>query len=294
MSLEKLVTLEIVGKHCVKLRAAGNKPPRPVGSLEVVVEPAKQNLLRGQAQELLQRLVLLQQPVELGVELDVDLAQQTAADNLPDEAEDEMLADLNDVAGANVDDGAANTLGGLDDDVVVLGHVEGIEGLDLAARHVQDTLVDGVGDAVVDELGEDQTILALVEHLKGIGREGEAAVNVGIACEDGIDVARELGPLIFVDGVGDVGAGALDLNLSADAALGDMAAAASGALRNDAGARWRGSGREALLRRGSVAELGDELRRVSRGGPRPDGWQDSLRRRSLQALRAATSPARLP
>ncbi len=79
-------------------------PPLPTSSLEVVVEPAEEDLLWRQAQELLQGLVLFEQPVELRVQLDVDLAQQTAADDLPDETEDQVLPDLDDVPTANVDD----------------------------------------------------------------------------------------------------------------------------------------------------------------------------------------------
>jgi hypothetical protein len=49
----------------------------------VVVEPPEQDLVRWQAQELLQRLAILQQTVQLWVDLDIDLAEQTAADDLP-------------------------------------------------------------------------------------------------------------------------------------------------------------------------------------------------------------------
>lgn len=52
----------------------------------MVVEPPQKNLLRGESEKLLQRLILLQQSVELGVELDVNLAQKTPADDLPDKA----------------------------------------------------------------------------------------------------------------------------------------------------------------------------------------------------------------
>lgn len=102
--------------------------------------------------------------------------------------------------------------------------MEGIEALDLLSRPVQNSLVDGVGDTVVDELGEDETVLTLVEHLKGIGREGQAIANVGVASQDGVDMTGELGSLVLIDGVGNVGIGALDLNLAAYATLGGMAA----------------------------------------------------------------------
>lgn len=38
-----------------------------------------------------------------------------------------MFADFDDVAGANVDDGAADALGRLDDHIVVFRHLKGIE-----------------------------------------------------------------------------------------------------------------------------------------------------------------------
>lgn len=137
----------------------------------MIVEPPEQDLLRRQSKELLKSLILLKQSVELGVQLDVNLAQQSTANNLPDQAQNQMLPDLDDVASADVHNRAADTLGGFDDNVVVLTHMESIEIFRLSAGDVEDTLIDGVRYTVVDELGENQTILALVEHLKGIGRE---------------------------------------------------------------------------------------------------------------------------
>ena len=82
----------------------------PLGVLQVVVEPAQQNLLGGKAQELLQSLVVFQQSVQLRVESNVDLAEQTSADNLPDQTKNQVLLDLDDVARANVDDRTTDTL----------------------------------------------------------------------------------------------------------------------------------------------------------------------------------------
>lgn len=45
------------------------------------------------------------------MKLDVNLAQETTSNDLPDKTEDEMLTNLGDISGANVDDGAADTLG---------------------------------------------------------------------------------------------------------------------------------------------------------------------------------------
>ena len=190
----------------------------PLCVLQVVVEPSQQDLLRRQAQELLECLVIFQQSVQLRVQLDVDLAEQTSPDDLPDQTQNQMLAHLNDVPTANVDNGTPNTLCRLNNDVVVLGEVEVVQLLDLFARLVENTLVDCVGYAVVDQLRQHETILALIEHLEGVGREGQAVANVWVAGKDGIDMARELGSLVLVDGVSDVGGRALDLDSATAAA----------------------------------------------------------------------------
>jgi hypothetical protein len=115
-----------------------------------------------------------------------------------------VLANLDNVSTSNVDDGAADALGGVDDDVVVLGHVESVQLLDLLAGLVQNTLINSIGNTVIDQLGEHQTILALVEHLECIGREGQEVANVGVTGQNSVDMSGEFGSLIFVDGVGDI------------------------------------------------------------------------------------------
>lgn len=228
------------------------------------------------------------------MELDVDLSQQTTADNLPDKAEDKMFTDLNDVAGTNVDDRASDSLGGLDDDIVVLAHLESIEVLGLLTRQVEDSLIDSVWDAVVDELGKDQPILAVVKHLERIGGEGEARAKIWVASENGVDVAGELGALILVDGVGDVGIRALDLDPATHASLGCVAASALG--DNTATGRLRRAGRQALLGRRGIAKLGDELRGLASADDDKGGLAITVysRPRSPRAPRAARSQARLP
>lgn len=235
----------------------------PLRVLQVVVEPSQEDLLRGQAQELLECLVILQQPVQLGVQLDIDLAEKTSPDDLPDQTQDQMLAHLDDVSTANVDDGTPNAFRRLNNNVVVLGEVEVVQRLDLLAGLVQDTLVDCVRHAVVDQFRQHETVLALVEHLEGIGGERQAVANIWVAGEDGIDVARELGSLVFVDGVRDVRRGALDLNpatSTADAGLRGVLGSrgrAAGSAGYCARARWAGA--HALLCRRRLAQLGDEV-----------------------------------
>jgi len=84
--------------------------------------------------------------------------------------------------------------------------------------------------------------------------------DIDVACKDSIDVACKLGALVLVDGVGNVGGAALDLDLSSasQAAARDMA--------------WFGSdgglgaaGMHALLGRGGIADAGDELDAMSMG-----------------------------
>src|SRR5690348_4695394 len=115
-----------------------------------------------------------------------------------------MLPDLNDISSTNVNNGTTNTLGRFNNNVVVLAHVESIEFLDLPARYVEYTLIDCVRDAVVDELGKDQTILTLVEHFESVGGKRKTTIDIGITSQHGIDVAGELSAFILVDSVSNV------------------------------------------------------------------------------------------
>ena len=102
--------------------------------------------------------------------------------------------------------------------------MESVQVLDLPSRNIQYTLIDGIWDAVIDEFGQHETVLAFVEHLEGVGGEGQAATNIGIAGKHGIDVTGKFRALILVDGVRDVSIRTLNVNLAADAALGGMSA----------------------------------------------------------------------
>ena len=135
------------------------------------------------------------------MQLDIDLAQETSPDDLPNQTQNQVFLDLDNVSTANVHHRATNTLCRLNHDVVVFCHVEGVQCLDLLADSVEDTLVDGVRYAVVDELGQDQTVLAVVEHLEGVGVERQQVADIGVSRENSIDVPCELGQLILVDGM---------------------------------------------------------------------------------------------
>lgn len=145
------------------------------------------------------------------MQLDVYLSEQASPDDLPNETQDQVLPYFDDVPTSNIDHRAADTFRRVDNDVVVFRHVECIQRLDLFPRSIQDPLIDRIGYAVIDEFGQHQTVLAFIKHLKGIRRERQAAADIGIPGQDRIDVSGELGPLILVDGMCDVGGRTLHL-----------------------------------------------------------------------------------
>ena len=149
----------------------------------MVVEPSQKDLIGCQPEQILDRLAFLAKSVQFGVELDIDLSKQSAADDLPDEAENKVLSSLRDICRTNVDDGAADGLCRRNDDVVVFGHLESVEWL-LCCRFVQDTGIDGIGYGVVDEFTQDKTISALIKELHGVGRDGQPVTNIRIAFQD--------------------------------------------------------------------------------------------------------------
>lgn len=77
-----------------------------------------------------------------------------------------MLAPLCDIRRADVNHGAANSLGTGDYDVVVLGDLEGVQGFTRGGL-VEHTDVNCVRDGVVDEFTENEAILALIKELHG-------------------------------------------------------------------------------------------------------------------------------
>lgn len=172
------------------------------------------------------------------MKLYINLAEQTTANNLPDKTENKMFSDLNDIAASNIDNRTSNALCRVDNDVIVLGHMKRIKLLYPCAWSVQHSLINGIGHAVVDKLCQHQTILALVEHLKGVRWEGEHVSNIWVPGKHGVDVSGEFGSLIFVDGMRDVRRRALDVDLSADASLGGMSMTA-GDMRRGFGGNGR-------------------------------------------------------
>ena len=82
-----------------------------------------------------------------------------------------MLPYFNDIPTAYIDHRAPDTLCGIDDNVIVLSHVKCVQSLNLLSRPVQYALINRVRYAVIYELRQNQSILAVVKHLEGIGRE---------------------------------------------------------------------------------------------------------------------------
>ena len=82
-----------------------------------------------------------------------------------------MLPHFNDIPTAYIDHRAANTLCGIDHNVIVLSHVKCVQSLNLLSRPIQYALINRVRYAVIYELRQHQAIFAVVKHLEGIGRE---------------------------------------------------------------------------------------------------------------------------
>ena len=72
-------------------------PSLPACSLQVVVEPSEENLIGGQAQEIVDGLALFAETIQFGMKFDVDLGKETSADDLPNETQDEMFSSLGDI-----------------------------------------------------------------------------------------------------------------------------------------------------------------------------------------------------
>lgn len=108
----------------------------PFGGLQVVVEPSQQNLIRRKSQELFKGLSVVQQPVQLGMDLDINFGEQTSSNDLPDKTKNQVLSAFRNIRGTDVDDGTSDALGRGNDDIVVFGDLESIEGFHLASRLV--------------------------------------------------------------------------------------------------------------------------------------------------------------
>lgn len=84
-----------------------------------------------------------------------------------------MLATFLNICRTNIDNGASNSFGGGDNNVVVFGHLEGIKGFS-GSRFIEDTGIDCFWDGIVDQFTEDQPIPDLVKELHRSGRDWNA------------------------------------------------------------------------------------------------------------------------
>ena len=90
--------------------------------------------------------------------------------------------------------------------------MKGVQLLDFLPGFIQHTLINSVGNAIIDQFCQHQSILAFVEHLKGVCLERQKLTDIWITGKDSIDVPCEFSPLIFIDGVRDICGRTLDLN----------------------------------------------------------------------------------
>mmetsp|Transcript_42301 Transcript_42301/g.95680 ORF Transcript_42301/g.95680 Transcript_42301/m.95680 type:complete len:206 (+) Transcript_42301:657-1274(+) len=100
-----------------------------------------------------------------------------------------MRGPRHDVSRPDVHQRTAHALGRVDRQVVVLQDLELREGPGLL--DVERPLVDGLGFDEVNELGEDDAVLAALEERVRGGVHGEALCQVGVGAEEQVDVPRE-------------------------------------------------------------------------------------------------------
>lgn len=119
-----------------RLTANSHSLSVPFGRLQVVVEPSQQDLIRRKPQELFKGLSIVQQPVQFGMDLDIDFGEQTSSNDLPNKTKNQVLSAFRNIGGTDINDGTSDTLGRGNDDIVVFGDLESVEGFHLASRLV--------------------------------------------------------------------------------------------------------------------------------------------------------------
>jgi hypothetical protein len=118
-------------------------------------------------------------PIQLGVILQINLAEQSAANDLPDQTKDQVLPAFGDIRRANIHNRASDSLQNKllntlkctmyflgwcgiylcrrNDNIVILSDLECVESF-LGLGHVQDTGINGLRDGVIDEFTQNQPI----------------------------------------------------------------------------------------------------------------------------------------
>ena len=94
---------------------------------------------------------------------------------------------VHEILRADVDDVAADGLGRVDGDGLVLVDLEVVE----VGALVEHTLVDGLRDGIVDELADEETIVHRGEERVVLGVDGQAAADVPVLVKGVVDVIGE-------------------------------------------------------------------------------------------------------
>mmetsp|Transcript_22668 Transcript_22668/g.49537 ORF Transcript_22668/g.49537 Transcript_22668/m.49537 type:complete len:217 (+) Transcript_22668:154-804(+) len=128
--------------------------------LEMVVDPAHEDLLRRQLQKRFNLLPGLKQLHEKGRRFEINPREQRHLDHLPDEPQHEVRPHLDQVLRSDVDHGEPDGLGCVEREVEVLKHRERV-----ARLRVDGALVDGVGHGDVDQLAQQHAVRDAREEL---------------------------------------------------------------------------------------------------------------------------------
>lgn len=159
---------------------------RDAGTLQVMVHPAQEDGLRGHLHEVLQPLVVEEEAGQARAAVQGDVAEEADADDLPEEAQDQMGLALGQVVGVDVDDVAADGLGGDQGEGQILKLP-----VDGQVLLVDRPLVDRVRAGVVDDLAQQDAVLdALVEAL-ALPVDGQEVLQVLVVAQVRVDPVGE-------------------------------------------------------------------------------------------------------
>lgn len=138
------------------------------GALQVVIDPSEENRFRRQLHQVLETLIVVDQRGQAGTRVQRDVTEETDADDLPQQAEDEMGLSLLQVVRIDVDDVAADRR---------RRHEGQRQILELRVHRqvllVDRPLVDGVGTRVVDELAQQNPVLDLLVQRFALRVDGQ-------------------------------------------------------------------------------------------------------------------------
>ena len=169
----------------------------PASRFEMVVEPSEQNLVWSEPKEIVDSFVFFTKTEKLWVELYIDLCEETASDDLPDETEDEMLSALCEIGGTDIDNGASNTLRTSNDNVIVLCDLESIQRL-LRGWFIKNTEIDSVWDRIIDEFAENEAVLAVIVQLHSIRWNWISVCKIWVMLEHLVYMIREFALFVLI------------------------------------------------------------------------------------------------